>query len=193
MSVFAGVADKLRQPGAVGIIPTDTLYGLAARAEDSVAVERLYALKNRQQQPGTLIAASIDQLEKLGLKRRYLTAVEHYWPDAVSVIIPCADPALRYLHQGKMSLAVRLPKPTELRELLEATGPLLTSSANHPGEPPAINSEQAQQYFGEQVDLYVDGGDLSDHQPSTIIRVVDDAVEVIREGAVTIDESGRKV
>jgi L-threonylcarbamoyladenylate synthase len=193
MSVFAGVADKLRQPGAVGIIPTDTLYGLAARAEDSVAVERLYALKNRQQQPGTLIAASIDQLEKLGLKRRYLTAVEHYWPDAVSVIIPCADPALRYLHQGKMSLAVRLPKRTELRELLEATGPLLTSSANHPGEPPAINSEQAQQYFGEQVDLYVDGGDLSDHQPSTIIRVVDDAVEVIREGAVTIDESGRKV
>jgi L-threonylcarbamoyladenylate synthase len=193
MSVFAGVADKLRQPGAVGIIPTDTLYGLAARAEDSVAVERLYALKNRQQQPGTLIAASIDQLEKLGLKRRYLTAVEHYWPDAVSVIIPCADPALRYLHQGKMSLAVRLPKRTELRELLEATGPLLTSSANHPGEPPAINSEQAQQYFGEQVDLYVDGGDLSDHQPSTIIRIVDDAVEVIREGAVTIDESGRKV
>jgi L-threonylcarbamoyladenylate synthase len=193
MSVFAGVADKLRQPGAVGIIPTDTLYGLAARAEDSVAVERLYALKNRQQQPGTLIAASIDQLEKLGLKRRYLTAVEHYWPDAVSVIIPCADPALRYLHQGKMSLAVRLPKRTELRELLEATGPLLTSSANHPGEPPAINSEQAQQYFGEQVDLYVDGGDLSDHQPSTIIRIIDDAVEVIREGAVTIDESGRKV
>jgi L-threonylcarbamoyladenylate synthase len=190
--MFQGVVDKLSKPGAIGIIPTDTVYGVVARAEDHEAVERLYNLKKRENKPGTLIAASIEQVEQLGLKRRYLTAVEHYWPDAVSVIIPCADPGLAYLHQGKMSLAVRLPKLAELRELLEQTGPLLTSSANHPGEPPATSAEQAKQYFGDQVDFYVDGGDLSDSEPSTIIRIVDDVVEIIRKGAVTIDESGRK-
>jgi L-threonylcarbamoyladenylate synthase len=190
--MFKGAADSLLKPGSVGVIATDTLYGLVARAEDKAAVERMYSLKSREQKPGTLIAASIDQVEKLGLKRRYLTAVEQYWPDAVSVIIPCADPALSYLHQGKMSLAVRLPDDDGLQKLLTQTGPLITSSANHPGEAPAATIEQAKQYFGAQVDFYIDGGDLSGHQPSTIIRVVDDAIEIIRQGAVKIEESGRK-
>jgi L-threonylcarbamoyladenylate synthase len=190
--MFKGAADSLLKPGSVGVIATDTLYGLVARAEDKAAVDRMYSLKSREQKPGTLIAASIDQVEKLGLKRRYLTAVEQYWPDAVSVIIPCADPALSYLHQGKMSLAVRLPDDDGLQKLLTQTGPLITSSANHPGEAPAATIEQAKHYFGGQVDFYIDGGDLSGHQPSTIIRVVDDAIEIIRQGAVKIEESGRK-
>ncbi len=169
--------------GSVGIIPTDTIYGLAAQASDKVAVEKLYKLKSRDQKPGTIISASIGQLEELGLKRRYLTAVEQYWPGAVSVVIPCADPSLAYLHQGKMSLAVRIPADKNLQKLLKETGPLLTSSVNHPGEAPANTVEEANEYFGDQVDFYIDGGDLSDQEPSTIIRVVDDEIEVLRQGA----------
>jgi tRNA A37 threonylcarbamoyladenosine synthetase subunit TsaC/SUA5/YrdC len=90
-----------------------------------------------------------------------------------------------------MSLAVRIPAQSEIAELLQKTGPLITSSANHPGEPTANAVDEARKYFGDTVDFYVDGGDLSDHKPSTIIRIVDDAIEVIREGAVKIDENGR--
>jgi L-threonylcarbamoyladenylate synthase len=187
MSVYDSVFEQLKSVGAIGVLPTDTVYGVVARAHDQVATERLYATKNRERKPGTLIAASIDQLEALGLKRRYLTAVSQFWPGAVSVIIPCVDPALNYLHQSKQSLAVRIPESLELRNLLEQTGPLLTSSANHPGQPTAVTVQQAKDYFGDQVDFYIDGGDLSDHQPSTIIRIIDDAVEVIREGAVKIN------
>ena len=181
----------LLQPGAVGVIPTDTVYGVVARAEDRQAVERLYALKHREGKPGTLIAANLEQLEQLGLKHRYLTAVENFWPGALSVIIPCADPNLAYLHQGKMSLAVRIPNKPDLYELLLKSGPLLTSSANHPSEPPATTIKEAQDYFGDEVDDYCDGGDFSDHAPSTIIRIVDDAIEIIRQGAVKISEEGR--
>ncbi|MDL2341636.1 MAG: L-threonylcarbamoyladenylate synthase [Patescibacteria group bacterium] len=176
----------LLQPGAVGVIPTDTVYGLAARASDPAAVERLYKLKHREQKPGTLIAASIDQLVELGIKRRYLTAVSQYWPGAVSVVVP-GDPNLNYLHQSKMSLAVRLPADDQLQVLLLKTGPLLTSSANHPGAPTATTVAEAKAYFGEAVDFYDDGGDLSNRPPSTVIRIVDDAVEVLRAGAVDID------
>jgi L-threonylcarbamoyladenylate synthase len=183
---------KLTDKGAVGVIPTDTVYGLAACAADQEGVERLYALKKRDTKPGTVIAANLEQLESLGLKHRYLKAVEGFWPGALSVIIPCGDPALRYLHRGKMSLAVRIPADKDLRKLLEDTGPLLTSSANPPGQPPAANIAQAKKYFGAEVDLYTDGGDLSNRQPSTIIRVVDDAIEIIRAGAVKMDETGRK-
>ncbi|MDB5164635.1 MAG: hypothetical protein JWL89_261 [Candidatus Saccharibacteria bacterium] len=185
--MFVDISQKLQKSGAVGVIPTDTVYGVVARAEDTKAVERLYKLKHRNHKPGTIIAASIDQLEALGLKRRYLTAVQQFWPGPVSVIIPSGDPALAYLHQGKQSLAVRIPKHPELQTLLEQTGPLLTSSANHPSEATAVTVKQAKAYFGDEVDFYVDGGDLSDHQPSTIIRIVDDAIEVIRQGAGTIE------
>jgi L-threonylcarbamoyladenylate synthase len=178
--------------GAVGVIPTDTVYGLVARAVDESSVERLYALKQRDTKPGTVIAADLEQLESLGLKHRYLKAVEDFWPGAVSVIIPCSDPALKYLHRGKMSLAVRIPDDDKLRKLLAETGPLLTSSANQPGEPPATTTAAARQYFGDSIDFYEDGGDLSGRQPSTIIRIVDDAIEIIRQGAVKIDETGRK-
>ena len=187
--MFKGVAPALMSPGAVGVIPTDTVYGVVARASDIQAVERLYALKKREDKPGTLIAANIDQLEGLGLKRRYMKAVEEYWPGAVSVVIPCADPNLKYLHRGKMSLAVRIPDHAELRAVLKITGPLLTSSANHPGEPTAVTVEQAQKYFGNEIDFYADGGDLTDHKPSTVIRIVDDAIEILRQGAVTVKEN----
>jgi L-threonylcarbamoyladenylate synthase len=181
-------ATLLAQPGSVGILPTDTIYGLAARAVDKSAVARLYALKNREQKPGTVIAASIEQLVSLGIPRRYLVPVSLYWPNPISVVVPTA-PGLQYLDLGKFSLAVRIPANSELQILLQQTGPLLTSSANHPGEEPATAVSQAQIYFHDQVDFYVDKGQING-QASTVVRVVDDAVEVLREGAVKINENG---
>jgi L-threonylcarbamoyladenylate synthase len=190
MSNFSVAAKQLLLTGAIGVLPTDTVYGIVARAADKTAVERLYQLKHREHKPGTLIAANIDQLVELGLKPRYLKAIEQYWPGPVSVIIPCG-PELDYLHQGLNGLAVRIPDHAALHNLLEQTGPLLTSSANQPGEPTATTVDMARGYFGDKVDFYVDGGDLSSRKPSTVMRIVDDAIEIIREGAVKIDESGR--
>lgn len=188
MIVFSTTTQKLVQPAAIGVIPTDTVYGLVARAADRQAVSRLYALKKREAKPGTVIAASIEQLVELGIKRRYLKAVEQFWPGPVSVIIPCG-PELDYIHLKKAGLAVRIPAHEDLQALLLKTGPLLTSSANPPEATPAKTIEEAKHYFADQVDFYVDGGDLSSSLPSTIIRIVDDAIEVIREGAVKIGEA----
>lgn len=173
------------------MIPADTIYGLVASAHDAEAVKRIYELKKRDGKPGTIIASSISQLEELGLKKRYLRAVEHYWPGPISVVIPCFK--LRYLHHGVGSIAVRIPADENLRTFLEKTGPLQTSSANLTGRPGATDLATAQKYFGDRVDFYVDGGDLSDREPSTVIRVVDDTVEVIRQGAVKIDENTGRV
>lgn len=183
--VIARIAD-----GAVAVIPTDTVYGVVCSAKLPDAVKRLYALKAREAKPGTVIAASIDQIVDLGIPRRYLTAVEQFWPGAVSVEIPHN---ITYLNQGTGRQAFRIPDDSELLALLKHTGPLQTTSANQPGQPPAETIAQAEAYFGDSVDLYVDGGDLSGRQPSTIIRIVDDAVEVLREGAVKISESGEIV
>ncbi len=181
--------DLLKQ-GGVGVLPTDTVYGLVCRASDQMAVQRLYSLKERENKPGTVIAANIDQLIELGVKARYLKAVEHFWPNPISIEIP-QEMNLNYLHQGTFRQAFRIPKNNPVVALLKQIGPLLTSSANLPGEKPANNIDEAHAYFGSQVDFYVDGGDLSGRLPSTLIRIVDDAVEVLREGAVRVEESGK--
>lgn len=194
MQIFTTLHDpnvaSLLKSGAVGIVPTDTVYGLVACADNQSAVERLYALKSRDHKPGTLIAASVEQLVALGVKARYLKAVEHFWPGAVSVE---TWHHIDYLTMSTGRQAIRIPDYDDLLELLRQTGPLQTTSANEPGKLVATNLAEAQAYFGDSVDFYVDGGDLSGRPPSTIIQVVDDAIEVIREGAVKIDESGRVI
>lgn len=161
-----------------------------AIASDESAIQHLYAYKQRENKPGTLVAANIQQLIDLGLKARYLKAVEQYWPNPLSIVIPCG-PELAYLHLGMQSLAVRIPADETFRRLLEETGVLQTTSANPVGSAPAATVEEAQKYFGDEVDFYIDGGDLSGRLPSTVIRIVDDAIEVLRPGALDINESGR--
>jgi len=183
---------KALREGGVGIIPSDTVYGVVCRAADKQAVERLYQIKPRKFKPGTTIAASVEQFAELGIPRRYLVAVEHLWPNPLSVVVP-TGPGLEYLDHGKGSLPVRIPADEELLRLLKQTGVLQTTSANLPDEPPATTLKEAQTYFGDRVDFYVDGGDLSGRPPSTIIRVIDDEVVVLREGAVAFDENGKIV
>jgi len=172
---------NLIKAGNVGVIPTDTVYGLVCSALDPDAVARLYGLKNRTDKPGTVIAANMKQLEELGLKKRYLKAVEDFWPGPVSVVIPISF-GIEYLTLGKGSLAVRLPSDEKLSKLLEETGPLLTTSANHPGELPITSAKDINTEFGKDLDFIVDGGVLSERVASAVIRIVDDTIEVIRPG-----------
>ena len=175
-------AAELLSSGAVGVIPTDTVYGLAANATNEAAVTRLYRLKNRERKPGTLIAASVAQLEILGINQDSLSLASPYWPGPLSVVLPYTDRA--YLTQGVGSLAIRVVADPQVRTLLSKTGPLITSSANQPGEPESKNIQEAMDYFGDTVDFYVDGGDRSGRLASTIVKITSDGLEVLRQGAI---------
>lgn len=184
--MFEGVAERISVPGAVGVIPTDTVYGIVARASDEAAVARLYRLKQRDRKPGTVIAASVEDFVALGIERRHLDTATRFWPGPVSVALPDREPS------SERQPAIRIPDHEALRALLRMTGPLMTSSANQPGEPPATTFTEAEAYFGDAVDFYIDGGDLSGRAPSTIIKITDDGIEVIREGAVKIQGIAQK-
>jgi L-threonylcarbamoyladenylate synthase len=179
------VIAKLKS-GNVGVIPTDTVYGLVARAHDKEAVARLYALKNRDHKPGTVIAASVEQLIELGVDKAHLDRVKRWWPASLSVETPLSD-GLSYLHQGTGRQGFRVVADEAVREILLETGPLVTSSANHPGEPGSVTVQEAWNYFKDAVDFYLDGGDRTGRSPSTIAKITDDGLlEIIRDGAVKI-------
>jgi L-threonylcarbamoyladenylate synthase len=173
--------------GKVGVIPTDTVYGLVAAAANPDAAERLYQLKQRQAKPGTVIAASVEQLISLGVPKHSLDMVAHLWPNPLSIELDIG-PELAQLHQGTGHCSFRVVAAPELSQLLVQTGPLLTSSANRPADPPAVNISQAQACFKDAVDFYVDGGDLSGRQPSTVARFADGRLVVVRQGSVVIDK-----
>ncbi|MCA9323966.1 threonylcarbamoyl-AMP synthase, partial [Candidatus Saccharibacteria bacterium] len=154
----------------VGIIPTDTVYGLICTAKSPEAVKRMYRVKGREGKPGTIIAASVKQLIELGFVEADVSMAEKYWPGPVSIILP-APKELSYLHMGLESLAVRIPESKRLREIMEQTGPLATTSANLPGGPTVTTIEEAKKIFGNKVDLYVDGGEIKDVKASKIIRI----------------------
>lgn len=179
-------AARILLDGGVGIMPTDTVYGLVARAEDQRAVARLYALKHREHKPGTIIAADTEQLAKLGISKQRLKTIEHLWPNPLSVILVLGQ-EFAYLDLGVGDIATRVVADTRLQSFLRQTGPLLTTSANHPGKPGAVNILEAQNYFNDQVEFYVDSGDLSGRAPSTIIRLTDSGeIKIIRDGAVKL-------
>ena len=170
--------------GAVGVLPTDTVYGLVASARNPSAAAGLYKLKRRENKPGTVIAASCEQLIQLGVEQKYVDNAKAFWPNQISIILP-VDPKLDYLSQGVGSIAFRVVADDALRSLLEKTGPLLTSSANDPGDPPATTIQMAKDYFQDKVAYYVDGGKKSDN-PSTIIQIQDAGVKVIRQGVFVL-------
>ena len=172
---------RLIKEGSIGILPTDTVYGLVCSAFNPDSLSRVNGLKGREIRKGVVIAANIDQLVSIGLKKRYLKAVEEYWPGPVSVVIPCSN-VVNNLDLGTHYMGVRIPDHQELLKLLDETGPLVTSSANMTGETPVNNIELAESAFGDKLDFYVDGGDYSNKEPSALIQIVDDAVEVIRPG-----------
>ncbi len=176
--------------GKVGVIPTDTVYGLVARASDEEAVARLYTLKHRDHKPGTVIAADVQQLIDLGVPAADIEVVARLWPNPLSVDMLVGDD-LAYLHQDTGHCAFRVVDDQEVRALLVRTGPLLTTSANDPGAPLAENLVQAQNYFRDTVDFYVEGGDRSGRIPSTVARYRSGHFEVLRHGTVNVDGNGK--
>lgn len=181
---LSDVASLLKQ-GRVGVIPTDTIYGLVGSALDSEVVEKIYNLRKRaKDKPMITLIANLNDLYQFDvqLNDEQKKFLEKIWPNPVSVVLSCSSEKFKYLHRGKDSLAFRMPNNKKLLEVLKQTGPLVAPSANFEGEPPAGKIDQAKKYFGENVSFYLDGGEIKS-QPSTIISLnIHGDVTMLRQG-----------
>jgi len=177
---------ELLNEGAVGFMPTDTIYGLSCRALNEKAVERLHQLKGRSHsKPFIILISNLKMLDALGVRyNKVITLVEKYWPGPLTVIFD-APRSPKWLHRGTKTLAVRMPAVADLQNLIKQVGPLVSTSANAEGERPAQSVEQARKYFGEQLDFYIDVGKVKT-QPSTIARVEKSKLKLVRQGAIKI-------
>ncbi|HEX6462164.1 MAG TPA: L-threonylcarbamoyladenylate synthase [Candidatus Saccharimonadales bacterium] len=160
--------------GGVVVLRTDTLYGVVASVLSQAAVERVYRLRHRNAKKACIVLVASESHLPTPPPIYAEQVLAHAWPGPVTVILPVDNVVPEWLHRGLKSLAFRVPADPELRELLLKTGPLIAPSANPEGEPPAETIEEAVDYFGESVDVYVNNGHVKQGEPSRLIKPLPD-------------------
>lgn len=163
--------------GGVAVIPTDTVYGLAAHPAHPEAVERLYSIKGREKRKKiALLASSAEAVERFGgaLPAKAKELAEKHWPGALTIV---------FGGEG-----YRVPDLEWTRRLLEACGGTLrVTSANLSGRRPATDAPQALEDAGLGADIVADGGVSPGGVASTVVSVSPEGgIEVLREGAVRV-------
>lgn len=183
---------KLLKKGKIGVMPTDTIYGIVGSALNPQTVEEIYTLRKRDKdKPFIILISSINDLKKFEVKltKEQKDFLEKNWPNPLSVILVVNAKEFKYLHRGKNSLAFRMPKNRRLLDILKRVGPLVAPSANMAGEKPAEAVEEAKKYFEDRVSFYIDGGEVKS-KPSTIIQLYEDGTRIIiRQGNFQLREA----
>lgn len=180
--------------GELIVMPTDTVYGVAADAFSPEAVQRLLDAKGRgRQSPPPVLIPNTATLAALAAEvpTSLTTLAEKFWPGALTVITR-ANPSLSWdLGETGGTVALRIPNQPLALELLQETGPLAVSSANKTGEPAARTAAQAEVMLGDSISVYLEAGETDgDGTASTIIDatgLTEDGGElrILREGGVT--------
>jgi tRNA threonylcarbamoyl adenosine modification protein (Sua5/YciO/YrdC/YwlC family) len=180
--------------GELVVLPTDTVYGVAADAFNARAVAGLLEAKGRgRQQPPPVLVAGIGTLRALvaEIPPAVDDLVREFWPGGLTIVLP-AQPSLSWdLGDTHGTVAVRMPAHHLTLELLEETGPLAVSSANRTGMAAAVNIDAARDMLGDSVAAYLDSGPSETGIASTIVDATtlvggaEPRVRVLREGAVS--------
>lgn len=178
--------------GGVVVLPTDTLYGLAADVFDQGALQRLYAIKGR---PANLalpvLIAGWDQLEMVAKDLPLVAGVlaRRFWPGPLTLVLPKTSRVPSLVTGGRETVAVRMPGHPVPLALTERLGrPITGTSANRSGEPDPVSAEDVEQQLGDQVDQIIRCGPTPKGMPSTIVDVTSGAPILLREGAIPFEE-----
>lgn len=184
-------AEALLRGGVVAFL-TDTIYGLSCPLMDPAAVEFVYRLKRR---PKDLSVVSIlpDPDDVYPLVESVPEAAEplmrRLWPGPLSIIFQASPLVPERVRGARGTIALRVPRAPLAHALLDAVGgPLVSSSANLSGRPPASNAIEIVRVFGNQIDVILDSGEATTRVPSTIVDVSSGQVELVRPGAVDVSE-----
>lgn len=181
------------QRGELVVMPTDTVYGIAADAFSQAGVELLLSTKGRDKKvPPPVLIPKVETLSALAtdlpLVANQLAAA--FWPGALTMVLKAQASLDWDLGETRGTVALRVPDHKITLALLEDVGPLAVSSANTHGNPAAVTAQQAAEYFGDKVPVYLDGGSSPKGEASTILDLTQvrdgEPIRLLRKGAISI-------
>lgn len=188
-AVIARAAEAILRGGVVGF-PTDTFYGLGCSLMDPAAVDMVYQLKRRPPDLAVIsLIADPAQVEALAAEIPEIgeALMKRFWPGPLSIVFR-ASPLLSTGSRGpRDTVALRFPRhPISIALVLAVGGPVVASSANLSGQPPARTAQDVARTFGNQLDLILDGGAAQAQEPSTLVDVSRGRLAVLRPGSVDV-------
>lgn len=174
--------------GHLVVLPTDTVYGIAARIDRPEALRALFAAKGRPPARALpVLAASAGQARSLGrMDGMAMSLAGAFWPGALTIVVARMPGMDADLGGDPATIGLRVPDLAGIRALLEQTGPVATTSANRSGEPTPERIQGVAQVFGDSVAVYLDGGAAGPSGASTVVSVADESLTVLREGALEV-------
>jgi len=190
-------AAALLRDGKLVAVPTETVYGLAARADDADAVARLFAAKDRP--PDNPLIVHVADIDAVTLVARELTPLarrllERFAPGPLTVVLPARDELPRAVTGGLNTVAVRIPDHPVTLDLLRRTRlPLAAPSANRSGRPSPTRAEHVLADLDGRIDAVVDGGATRVGVESTVVDARGTSWQLLREGGVSAEELGAEL
>ena len=193
-----GVAKKLTaavqtlKGGDVIVFPTETLYGLGADALNEGAVEKVFQLKGRDpRNPIPVLVLDQEMLLTLvtAIPKTAQQLMDHYWPGPLTLVLPGRKDIPKHLCNPSGGVGVRISSQPIANLLVKGLGhPLTATSANPSGKEPARTVQEATTYFGDRIELFVDGGTLTSKSGSTVVEAMEENLKIIRQGEITASE-----
>ncbi len=168
--------------------PTETVYGLGADAFNAKAIDRVFQLKGRDRsRPILVIAGDMTQVKRMV---QWSDLAEHlaqqFWPGPLTLVLPAMPGLPEALLSADQTLGIRIPNHNICLELVRRCGvPVTSTSANRSGQPNPVTARDVVDYFGDQLDLVIDGGRSSSAIPSTVLGISGDRLILFREGAIS--------
>jgi L-threonylcarbamoyladenylate synthase len=185
---------RVLKDGGVVVIPTDTVYGLAASPFRPEAIRRIYRLKGRSyKKPLPFLVADFEQARALvePITPALKSLLDRYWPGPLTVVFKCS-PLGRWTAGGKPTIAVRVPRHRAALDLLKKLkAPLAATSANPSGKKPAVTGRQCLRMFRGKVPLVLDAGPCPVGEASTVLDASHEPWTILRHGAVGKNELER--
>jgi tRNA threonylcarbamoyl adenosine modification protein (Sua5/YciO/YrdC/YwlC family) len=181
--------------GDLIVIPTDTVYGIAADAFKPAAVQKLLDAKGRgRTSPPPVLVPDIETLDALAeqVTTEMRALAEAFWPGGLTIVVPARTTLAWDLGETNGTVALRMPDHALTRELLRESGPLAVSSANLTGQPAALTASEAHAALGDRIAVYLESGESSGSRVgSTIVdatpTMTGKRVRVLRDGTVSRD------
>lgn len=181
-------AAKIISDGGVIAFRTDTFYGLGADPFNAAAVARIRELKGREENKPILLLlsdASVADRFIADRSQAFEDVARKFWPGPLTIVGVAVMNLPPEITAGTGTVGVRVPADESVRELVRVCGGALTAtSANPSGSEPARSAEEVKEYFGDLVDLVIDGGEVTATEPSTVLDVTTSPPRVVREGAI---------
>jgi len=182
-----------QQPGKVFVYPTESFYALGCLATDDLAVQQIFTLKQRPDHlPLLVLVSGFDQLRQFSgplssVQENFLSS---HWPGPLSVLLPACGLS-KHLNPTGGPVAFRMPPVPDIRRLIQLTGvPWVGTSANLSRSPSLTDLTEVRSWLGDQVDLWIDGGDCPGGLASTVLSLDEQGgIKILRQGQWLAPES----